>query len=94
MAPVELLYFANPMCSWCWGFDPVLRGIEAAYADRVRITVALGALGDRDRPMRERDKAFVREHWERVRRSPASRSTSASSTAPASSTTPARPAAP
>ncbi len=67
MAPVELLYFANPMCSWCWGFAPVLRGIEVAYSGRVRITVALGALGDPDRPMRERDKAFVREHWEHVR---------------------------
>jgi putative protein-disulfide isomerase len=67
MAPVELLYFANPMCSWCWGFAPVMRGIEAAYPGRVRITVALGALGDPDRPMRERDKGFVREHWEHVR---------------------------
>ena len=67
MAPVELLYFTNPMCSWCWGFAPVMRGIESVYAERVRITVALGALGDRDRPMRERDKAFVREHWEHVR---------------------------
>lgn len=63
MAPVDLLYVANPMCSWCWGFAPVLRGIRDAYGGRVTITVGLGALGDPGRPMRERDKAFVREHW-------------------------------
>lgn len=63
MAPVDLLYFANPMCSWCWGFAPVLHGIQDAYGDRVTIAVGLGALGDPGRAMRERDKAFVREHW-------------------------------
>lgn len=67
MAPVDLLYFVNPMCSWCWGFAPALRGVEAAFAGRVTVTVALGALGDPGRPMRERDKAFVREHWCHVR---------------------------
>ena len=67
MAPVELLYVANPMCSWCWGFAPVVRHVEAAYRDRVTLTVALGALGDSARTMRERDKAFVRRHWEHVR---------------------------
>lgn len=59
---VELLYFANPMCSWCWGFAPVVRALAA----RERVTLALGALGRGDRPMRPEDKAYVREHWEHV----------------------------
>lgn len=61
---LELLYFANPMCSWCWGFQPVVRTLaERGYA----ITVALGSLGaDRARPMREVDKAEVEKHWQHV----------------------------
>lgn len=61
---VRLLYFANPMCSWCWGFQPVTRALsEMGYP----ITVALGTLGaERSRPMDETDKAKVREHWEHV----------------------------
>jgi putative protein-disulfide isomerase len=64
---VELLYFANPMCSWCWGFAPVVRGLVERHGPAVRLTLALGALGRGDRPMRAEDKAFVREHWEHVR---------------------------
>ena len=61
---LQLLYFANPMCSWCWGFQPVIH----ALAERGHpITVALGSLGaDRARPMRDIDKAKVREHWQHV----------------------------
>ncbi len=61
---LQLLYFANPMCSWCWGFQPVIQSlVERGYS----ITVALGTLGaERVRPMRDSDKAKVREHWEHV----------------------------
>lgn len=64
--PVELLYAANPMCSWCWGFAPVMRGIMRRHGGRVRITTVLGALGRGDLPMRAEDKAAVRGHWEHV----------------------------
>lgn len=64
--PRQLVYFANPMCSWCWGFAPVVRHIRETYAGRVETVLALGALGDRTRPMREKDKEYVRGHWEHV----------------------------
>jgi putative protein-disulfide isomerase len=61
---LHLLYFANPMCSWCWGFQPVIHALaERGYP----ITVAMGSMGaDRARPMREIDRAKVREHWQHV----------------------------
>jgi putative protein-disulfide isomerase len=63
---VELLYFANPMCSWCWGFAPVVGHLAEHHRHRIRITLALGALGRGREPMRPQDKAFVRGHWEHV----------------------------
>lgn len=66
----ELLYFANPMCSWCWGFRPSLAAVRERWPE-LPVTVALGALdpGRASRPMGSKDKAYVREHWQRVRES-------------------------
>ncbi|MDX6749141.1 DsbA family protein [Geminicoccaceae bacterium 1502E] len=64
---VELLYFANPMCSWCWGFAPVMRELGERFQGRVNVTVATGSLGERQsRPMREKDKEEIRRHWQHV----------------------------
>ncbi|MDH5427723.1 MAG: DsbA family protein, partial [Nitrospirota bacterium] len=30
MSPT-LIYVADPMCSWCWGFSPVLEEIRRLY---------------------------------------------------------------
>ena len=29
-----MLYFADPMCSWCWGFNPVMARVREAYGER------------------------------------------------------------
>lgn len=63
---MNLLYFANPMCSWCWGFSPVVMALQARR-ERYGLTVATGPLGaSANRPMRDKDKAAVREHWQHV----------------------------
>lgn len=41
---VTLWYFADPMCSWCWGFSPVLEEIKKAYGVKVKIALMLGGL--------------------------------------------------
>ena len=40
----ELIYFVDPMCSWCWGFSPVILSISQAFAGRVPVRVVLGGL--------------------------------------------------
>jgi putative protein-disulfide isomerase len=45
MAPDRIVwYVADPMCSWCWGFTPVIDAIEATYRDRLTGTMAMGGL--------------------------------------------------
>jgi len=39
-----LWYFADPMCSWCWGFSPAISVIKASYSDRLKIALMLGGL--------------------------------------------------
>lgn len=63
----RLFYFADPMCSWCWGFAPVIGAIEADLGGRVPLRVVVGGLrAGETRPMDDRAKEYVREHWRRV----------------------------
>ncbi len=61
------IYVADPMCSWCWGFAPVVAAIAELAAGRAEIRVVVGGLrvGPRE-PMRDRDKDYVRHHWQAV----------------------------
>lgn len=64
----ELLYFADPMCSWCWGFAPTVERLAARLASRAPLAVIVGGLHPgNDLPMDEATKASIREHWEHVR---------------------------
>lgn len=63
---MELLYFANPYCSWCWGFAPVLDELRDRKPD-LRISLALGSLGVRDdKPLSDRAREEIGEHWNHV----------------------------
>lgn len=63
----QFLYFADPMCSWCWGFSPVMEALSAHVGDRALIHVLVGGLyvGVTE-PMNGERRAAVRDHWERV----------------------------
>jgi putative protein-disulfide isomerase len=66
-APPVLWYFADPMCSWCWGFAPVIEAIKDAYRAQVRIALILGGLrpGTME-PLSSAMRAEILEHWEAV----------------------------
>jgi putative protein-disulfide isomerase len=42
--PPHLVYYADPMCPWCWGFAPVLNRILLAYAPRLGLRMVMGGL--------------------------------------------------
>ncbi len=63
----QLIYFADPMCSWCWGFAPVITAIESQFGAELPIRIIMGGLRPgTSEPMREKDKTAIREHWEHV----------------------------
>ena len=63
----HLVYFADPMCSWCWGFAPVITAIEARFGDALPIRLVMGGLRPgTTEPMTETRKAETRSHWEHV----------------------------
>jgi predicted DsbA family dithiol-disulfide isomerase len=44
MADVEVISYTDPGCPWSWAAEPVLRRIQAEFADSVAITYVLGGL--------------------------------------------------
>ena len=63
MADAELVYVADPMCSWCWGFSSVVAELSAT----VPVTVMVGGLRPgTTQPLDDRTKAMIREHWSHV----------------------------
>ncbi len=64
-----LIYVHDPMCSWCWGFAPVLDGLLPALPDGIRLKRLLGGLApDSDVPMPESTREYVRGQWRRIQR--------------------------
>ncbi|MEO8326295.1 MAG: DsbA family protein [Nitrospirota bacterium] len=63
----SLIYVVDPMCSWCWGFSPVIEEIVRRYRDHVRIKVLLGGLRpDNTEPFDDRRRAYILSHWHAV----------------------------
>ncbi len=63
----EVIYVADPMCSWCWGFAPELQRLRSALD--VKFTLLVGGLrSSGDTLWDDGFKAFLRQHWEEVSR--------------------------
>lgn len=62
-----MLYFADPMCSWCWGFAPVIAKVAEQFGKRVPIQIVMGGLrAGNEKAMTDEDKKTIRHHWENV----------------------------
>jgi putative protein-disulfide isomerase len=70
---IEIVEFTDPVCTWCWGSEPVLRKLETRFNEQVKISYIMGGLvqditsfydsyndigGDPDRSNRN-----IAKHW-------------------------------
>lgn len=42
--PIEVFAFTDPLCTWCWGSEPILRKMQAWYGQQVKIRYVMGGL--------------------------------------------------
>jgi len=61
-----LWYFADPMCSWCWGFSPVIETLRDDYRERMKIALVLGGLRHETAPMTAVQREDILHHWRAV----------------------------
>ena len=70
---MEILAFTDPVCTWCWGSEPVLRKLEVWYGRQVNIRYLMGGLVEDIRAFYdrandiggdpERSNAQIARHW-------------------------------
>jgi len=41
---IEIIEFTDPVCTWCWGSEPVLRKLETIYGEQVKISFVMSGL--------------------------------------------------
>lgn len=63
---LEFLYVGDPMCSWCWGFAPVLDQLREHYDIPLSVIVGGLAPGGGNRPSPAKLRAVLAEHWHHV----------------------------
>lgn len=62
-----LWYFADPMCSWCWGFAPVIERLVREYKGRLPISLIVGGLSPgTTTPMTAATRDEILHHWQQV----------------------------
>lgn len=64
MEPPTLIYLGDPMCSWCWGFAPVLERLSTDHP----IEVMVGGLrpGPAAEVLSPRLEDFLRNEWSQI----------------------------
>ncbi len=68
MTQKRLYYVHDPMCSWCWAFEPTRQRLFEALAGRVEIRRLLGGLApDSDLPMPPQMRQMLQQTWQRIR---------------------------
>ena len=67
MQGLHFIYFADPMCSWCYGFSPVIEDIGRTFGRVLPVRVVMGGLRPgTETPMTEEAKLEVADHWTHV----------------------------
>ena len=67
MLKKEVIFVVDPMCSWCWGFAPIMEQLRETQSDRYGFSLVMGGLrtkGDMD--WDETAKEYLKGHWEQV----------------------------
>jgi len=63
----RLIYVMDPMCSWCWGFAPVLAALaEQAQAAGVPMDLVVGGLRQEQAALEPAGRVRILAHWQAV----------------------------
>lgn len=63
----HFIYFADPMCSWCYGFAPVVTALAKQFEGRLPLRIVMGGLrAGNTTEMTAKDREYIRGAWTRV----------------------------
>jgi putative protein-disulfide isomerase len=63
----EIIYIDDPMCSWCYGFSPIIQHLYKKYKDTVKMRLIVGGLHAGDNCIQTSERIqFLRDHWKEI----------------------------
>lgn len=63
----ELIAVLDPMCSWCWGFEPVLKDLQAYLPKDTKLSICMGGLRSKgDQAWTDEFQTFLYDHWTQI----------------------------
>lgn len=63
----RLVYVMDPMCSWCWGFAPVVEALAAQAREHgVALDLVVGGLRQESTPISHSSREKILTHWQAV----------------------------
>ena len=63
----EIIAVLDPMCSWCWGFEPVLNELREYLPSNTKLSICMGGLRSKgDQAWTPEFKSFLGESWMKV----------------------------
>lgn len=67
MDGLHFIYFADPMCSWCYGFSPVVDALRRRYGEVAPIRPVMGGLRPgTTQAMPAEARASLVHHWDEI----------------------------
>jgi len=63
----ELIFVLDPMCSWCWGFHPIIEALRNKHSDTYKFSLVMGGLRSTGQmEWNTQSKAYLKHHWDAV----------------------------
>jgi len=63
----ELIFVVDPMCSWCWGFHPVIEAVRKNHANSYTFSLVMGGLRTTGQmEWNSKSKAYLKQNWDAV----------------------------
>jgi len=63
----QLIFVLDPMCSWCWGFHPIIEALRNGHADRYTFSLVIGGLRTSGQmEWNAQSKAYLKQNWDAV----------------------------
>ena len=67
MSSKKIIFVLDPMCSWCWGFAPVVKAFRNSATERDRVSLVMGGLRTSgDMVWDQKAKNYLRQQWDQV----------------------------
>ncbi len=63
----HLIFVIDPMCSWCYGFHPIIKKLRREHSDRFTYALVVGGLRTKGQmPWNKESREYLAQNWHTV----------------------------